>query len=237
LFFEPYSSDASSCGLAMDIVNDGRLSNWAAEADKAKLQLSIHAIGDKANNIILNLFEEIIEKNPARDRRFRIEHAQHLLEGDIKRFAELGVIASVQPYHLFDDGPWAERKIGKERLQFTYAFKSLLDAGVKVCFGSDWYVAPMNAILGIYAAVTRHTADGENRDGWIPGQKISIEQAVRCYTINSAYAAYEEKIKGSIEPGKLADLILLSEDIFSIPPQAIKDVKVVMTVFDGKKIF
>lgn len=236
LFFEPYDQDPSTCGLAMDVVTDGRLKEWSLDADKNKLQISIHAIGDNANYLMLNLFEEIIDVNPKWDRRFRIEHAQHVRFEDILRFAKLGIIASVQPYHCIDDGVWAEKRIG-DRIKYTHPYKSFLDANVKTCFGSDWPVAPLNAIYGIYAATTRRTLDDNNPNGWIPEQKISVEDAIRCYTINNAYAAFEENIKGSIEVGKLADLVVLSDDIFSINPVKIKDVKVDMTVFDGKIIY
>lgn len=236
-FFEKYEQDTSTFGLPMDIITDGSLEKWSLDADKNHLQLSVHAIGDRANSYMLDLYEKIAKENPKWDRRFRIEHSQHVRFDDIKRFSELGVIASVQPYHCIDDGVWAEKRIGKERIKYTYPFKSFLEAGVKLCFGTDWYVAPLNPLLGIYAAVTRRTLDNKNPDGWIPEQKISIEDAIKCYTLNSAYASFEENIKGSIEVGKLADLIVLSEDILSIDPIKIKDVVVDMTVFDGKIVF
>jgi len=236
-FFERYDQDTLTTGLAMDIITDGSMEKWCADADKNHLQLSVHAIGDKANSYMLDLFEKITIQNPKWDRRFRLEHAQHVRFEDIPRFAELGVIASVQPYHCIDDGVWAEKRIGPERIKYTYPFKSFLDAGVKMCFGTDWYVAPLNPLLGLYAAVTRRTLDNKNFDGWIPEQKISVEEAIKCYTINSAYASFEENIKGSIEVGKLADLIVLSDDILTIDPVKIKDVKVEMTIFDGKIIY
>ncbi len=236
-FFEKYIQDTTTFGLPMDIVTDGRLEKWAMDADKNKLQICTHAIGDRANAYMLDLYEKIENTNPKWDRRFRIEHAQHVRTQDIQRFAKLNVIASAQPYHCIDDGVWAEKRIGKERLKEIYSFKSFLDAGVKICFGSDWTVAPMNAILGIYAAVTRRTLDDKNPNGWIPEQKISVEDAIKCYTINNAYASFEENIKGSIEAGKLADLVVLSDDILSLDPVKIKDVKVDMTVFDGDIIY
>lgn len=236
-FFERYDQDTLTTGLAMDIVTDGSMEKWCMDADKNKLQLSVHAIGDKANSYMLDLFEKIINENPEWDRRFRIEHAQHVRFEDIPRFAELGVIASVQPYHCIDDGVWAEKRIGPERIKYTYPFKSFLEAGVKLSFGTDWYVAPLNPLWGIYAAVTRRTLDGKNPDGWVPEQKISVEDAIKCYTINSAYASFEENIKGSIEVGKLADLVVLSDDILSIDPIKIENVTVEMTIFDGKIIF
>ena len=236
-FFEKYNQDTTTFGLPMDIVTDGSMEKWCLDADKNGLQLSVHAIGDRANSYMLDIFEKIVRTNPQWDRRFRIEHAQHVRFQDIPRFAQLGVIASVQPYHCIDDGVWAEKRIGPERIKYTYPFKSFLEAGVKLCFGTDWYVAPLNPMLGLYAAVTRRTLDEKNPDGWIPEQKISIEDAIKCYTINSAYAAFEENIKGSIETGKLADMIVLSDDLLSIDPINIKDVEVLMTIFDGKIIY
>ena len=236
-FFEPYHQDTTTSGLAMDIVSDGSLRQWSLDADKNGLQLSVHAIGDKANNYMLNLFQEIVSNNPKWDRRFRLEHAQHVRFEDIPRFAELGVIASVQPYHCIDDGVWAEKRIGPDRIKYTYPFRTFLDNKVMLCFGSDWTVAPLNPLLGIYAAVTRRTLDDKNPDGWIPEQKISVEEAIMAYTINNAYASFEEKIKGSIEVGKLADFTVLDQDILTIDPVKIKDVKVEMTVFDGKVIY
>ncbi len=236
-FFERYNQDTTTYGLPMDIVIDGSLEKWCIDADKNGLQLSVHAIGDRANSYMLDLFEKIIKENPTWDRRFRIEHAQHVRFEDIKRFAKLNVIPSAQPYHCIDDGVWAEKRIGPERIKYTYPFKSFLDEGVKLCFGTDWYVAPLNPLFGIYAAVTRRTLDEKNPNGWVPEQKISVEEAVKCYTINSAYAAFEENIKGSIEVGKLADLVVLSDDIFTIDPIKIKDVQVEMTVFDGEIIY
>ncbi len=236
-FFEPYKNDNSNFGLATDIVTSGELEKLAFDADNNNLQICIHAIGDKANNFVLNLYEKIKKENHEWDRRFRIEHAQHVRHEDISRFAETGVIASSQPYHLVDDGNSAEEKIGSKRLIESFAFRSFLDAGVNLSFGSDWPVAPLNAISGIYAAATRQTSNGKNPDGWISQEKVSVEEAIRCYTINNAYACFKEKKLGSIEPGKFADLVILSENILSIKPENIKDVKVDMTIFDGKIIY
>ncbi len=237
LFFEPYDENPNTKGLATDIVIDGRLEKWAIEADKAKLQLSIHAIGDSANSLVLTLFEKIVKENPSWDRRFRIEHAQHIHPKDFIRFKSLNVIASMQPYHAIDDGRWAEKRIGKERCKTSYAFRTFLDYGVKLCFGSDWNVAPLSPILGIYAAVARQTLDGKHPEGWFPEQKISVEEAVECYTINNAYAEFAENEKGSITPGKFADFVVLSENIFNIPGEKIKDVEVLMTVVGGKIVY
>ena len=235
-FFEPYKNDTSA-GLPQNILIDGNLKKWAEEADKQKLQISTHAIGDKTNAYLLDIYEEIKNQNPDRDRRFRIEHAQHLRMQDIPRFSSIGVIASCQPYHLYFDGSYAEKKIGKERIKFSFPFKTLLDNNAILCFSSDWPVVPINPLDGVYAAVTRKTSDEKNPGGWIPEQKISVEDAVKCYTLNNAYASFEEDIKGSIGPGKLADFVVLSENIFEIPYENIKDVKVDMTVFDGKIIY
>jgi predicted amidohydrolase YtcJ len=237
LFFEPYVSDPSTRGLAMDVVTDGRLEKWGLGADKAGLQLSIHAIGDSANSLVLDLFEKIVKTNPSWDRRFRIEHAQHIHPKDVQRFAKLGVIASVQPYHAIDDGRWAENRIGHERCRATYPFRSFLDNGVKLCFGSDWTVAPLSALLGIYAAVTRRTTDGKNPDGWFPEQQISVQEAIEAHTINNAYAAFEEKEKGSISVGKLADFVVLSDDLLAVNPVKIANIQVEMTVVGGKVVY
>ncbi len=236
-FFEPYVQDTTTIGLPMDIVTNGDLEKWAIDADRNRLQLCVHAIGDRANSYMLDLYERINKNNSPWERRFRIEHAQHLRYSDIKRFSKLNVIASVQPYHCIDDGVWAEKRIGKERLKYTHPYKSFLDNNVTVAFGTDWPVAPLNPLLGIYAAVTRRTVDNKNPDGWIPEQKISVEDAIKCYTLNAAYAGFEESIKGSIEEGKLADMVVLSKDILILDPVKIKDVKVDMTIFNGEIIF
>jgi predicted amidohydrolase YtcJ len=238
LFFEPYLDAPNTSGLANDeMIPESKMYQHIVDADRAGLQVAVHAIGDKANHTILNLFEEAANKNGARDRRFRIEHAQHLRADDIPRFAKLHVIASMQPYHAIDDGRWAEKRIGPERAKGTYAFRSLLDAGAVLAFGSDWHVAPMEPILGIYGAATRRTLDGKHPNGWVPEQKITVAEAIRAYTWGSAYASFEDQFKGTIEPGKLADLAVLSSDILTIDPAGIDKVKVVLTVFDGKVIY
>jgi predicted amidohydrolase YtcJ len=197
----------------------------------------IHAIGDRANDIILSIYEQVENDNGDRDRRFRVEHAQHLRAQDIPRFARDKVIASMQPYHAIDDGRWAEKRIGHERAKTTYAFRSLLDSGATLAFGTDWTVAPLDPMLSIYAAVTRRTLDGKHPDGWIPEQKISVEEAVRAYTVGSAFAEFQEKEKGTITTGKLADLVVLSRDIFKIDPKEIDKTKVVMTLMDGRVVY
>jgi len=236
-FFEPYVQDTTTVGLPMDIVTNGNLEKWGIEADRNRLQLCVHAIGDRANSYMLDLYERVMKNNSPWERRFRIEHAQHLRYSDINRFSKLDVIVSVQPYHCIDDGVWAEKRIGKERIKFTHPYKSFLNNNVKVAFGTDWPVAPLNPLLGIYAAVTRRTVDSKNPDGWNPDQKISVEDAIKCYTLNAAYASFEENIKGSIKVGKLADLVVLSDNILTINPVKIKDVKVDMTIFNGEIIY
>ena len=238
LFYEPYRDAPGTSGIPSDeMFPEGKMLQRVREADQAGLQIMIHAIGDRANDLILSIFEQISRENGAGERRFRIEHAQHIRPQDIPRFARHKVIASMQPYHAIDDGRWAEKRIGKERAKTTYAFRSLLDAGAVLAFGSDWTVAPLDPLLGIYAAVTRRTLDGKNSKGWVPEQKISVEETVKAYTAGSAYAESQEGIKGTITPGKLADLVILSRDIFKIDPTDIEKVKVVMTVLDGRVVY
>jgi predicted amidohydrolase YtcJ len=240
--FQPYADAPNTSGIPSDELSkpDEMYAN-IRDADKAGLQVAIHAIGDRANDTILNFYERVEKENGpwpnGLERRFRIEHAQHLIASDIPRFATLHVIASMQPYQCIDDGRWAEKRIGPERLKTTHAYRSLLDAGAVLAFGSDWPVAPMVPLMGIYGAVTRRTLDGKNPNGWIPEQKITVAEAVHAYTIGSAYAEGEEKIKGSIAPGKLADLVVLTEDIFHIDPVEIENTRVEMTVFDGKIVY
>ena len=238
LFYEPYRDAPNTSGIPSgEMFPEGAMLERVRGADKAGLQVMIHAIGDRANDMILSIFEQVGKENGARDRRFRIEHAQHLRPQDIPRFARAKVIASMQPYHAIDDGRWAEKRIGKERAKTTYAFRSLLDAGATLAFGTDWTVAPLDPMLTIYAAVTRRTLDGKNPNGWVPEQKISVEETVRAYTFGSAYAESQENEKGTITPGKLADLVILSRDIFKINPNEIENVKVVMTIMDGRIVY
>ena len=238
LFFEPYLDAPKTSGLPSDeMFPEGKMLNNILGADRAGLQVAVHAIGDKANKTILDLFAEVGKRNGPRDRRLRIEHAQHLRPEEIKRFGAERAIASMQPYHAIDDGRWAENRIGPNRAKGTYAFRSLLDAGATLAFGSDWFVAPMEPLMGIYAAVTRRTLDGRRPQGWVPEQKIAVAEAVRAFTMGSAYASGDEKVKGSIEVGKLADLVVLSADIFKIDPVEIEKAKVVMTIFDGKALY
>jgi len=237
-FYEPYKDSPETRGLAGDeMFPEGAMLERVRASDRAGLQVMIHAIGDRANDQILSIYEQIVKENGERDRRFRIEHAQHLRSQDIARFARDRVIASMQPYHAIDDGRWAEKRIGHERAKTTYAFRSLLDAGGVLAFGTDWSVAPLDPMLSIYAAVTRRTLDGKNPQGWIPEQKISVEEAVRAYTAGSAYAEFTEKEKGTITPGKLADLVIINSDIFRIDPKDIEIARVVMTIMDGRVVY
>ncbi len=237
-FFEPYTDAPNTHGLLSDEMHPpSAMRQRLLGADAAGLQICIHAIGDQAISMILDIYENIEKANGKHDRRWRIEHSQHMAEKDFDRYAKLGVIASIQPYHAIDDGRWAEKRIGPERIKLTYAFRTFLEHGVKLAFGTDWSVAPLNPMLTIYAAVTRATLDGKNPGGWIPGQKLTVPESVEAYTMGSAYAEFQEKEKGSITPGKLADFTILSDDIFKIPPAAIKNVKVEATFVGGKLVY
>jgi predicted amidohydrolase YtcJ len=210
---------------------------WTKSADEAGLQVAVHAIGDRAIRTQLDIFERVAKENGTRDRRFRIEHAQHIAPEDIPRFGILGVIASMQPYHAVDDGRWAEGVIGPERAKGTYAFRSLLDAGATLAFGSDWFVAPPTPLEGIQAAVTRRTLDGKNPDGWVPEQKITVTEALTAYTRGSAYAAFQESKVGVLRAGMLADFVMLGSDLTTIAPETIGATPVLITVVGGKVVF
>ena len=232
---EPFTDAPDDTGLLVNDVVD--LYRWIRDADAAGLQSIMHAIGDRAIRIQLDIYERIARENGARDRRFRIEHAQHLSAADVGRFKELSVIASMQPYHAIDDGRWAERVIGHQRAGLTYAFRSLLDSGATVAFGSDWFVAPPIPLLGIDAAVTRRTLDGANPEGWIPEQKISAEQALRAYTVNAAFAGFSETRIGTLARGRLADFVLIDRDLTRVPVDEIVDARVMRTVIGGETVF
>jgi len=237
-FFEPYVDAPNTRGLLSDEMQPiSGMRERLTGADAAGLQLCIHAIGDQAISTVLDMFQDIQKTNGVRDRRWRIEHAQHMAAKDFQRFAGLRVIASMQPYHAIDDGQWAERRIGPIRAKTTYAFRTFLDDGVRLAFGTDWTVAPLNPMLGLYAAVTRATLDGKHPEGWIPEQKITIREAIEAYTLGSAYGEFQEKEKGSITPGKLADLVLVSDNLLKIDPRAIRDAKVEMTMVGGKIVY
>jgi predicted amidohydrolase YtcJ len=237
-FYEPFLNQGNNRGLLSDEMQPiSLMRDRYLEADAAGLQICTHAIGDEGISTILDLYADVIKAHGESDRRFRIEHAQHMAAKDFERFAQLHVIASVQPYHAIDDGRFAESHIGHDRASRTYAFRTFLDHGVRLAFGTDWEVAPLNPMLGLYAAVTRATLDGKNPNGWFPEQKMTIAESVEAYTMGSAYAEFQEKEKGSITVGKLADMVLLSDDIFSIAPEKIRDVKVLKTVVGGKLVY
>ena len=235
LFYQPYNDDPSTSGVM--VTPEDSLRAWIGAADSAGLQVAVHAIGERANGLLLDIYDSVAKAHGARDRRFRIEHAQHLRRQDIDRIARTGVIASMQPYHLIDDGRWAEKRIGPERIKTTYAFRTLLDRGAHLAFGSDWTVAPLDPILGIYAAVTRRTLDGKHPDGWIPEQKISVDEALRAYTGGNAYGVFAERTRGRLAPGYKADLVLLDQDLNRIPPEAIERVTVRATVVGGRVVY
>jgi predicted amidohydrolase YtcJ len=232
---EPFTDTPDESGFLLDSLQNLRA--MMTGADAAGLQLNIHAIGDKAIRDLLDIFHEVAKENGERDRRFRMEHAQHIHPDDIARFAVQDVIASMQPYHAIDDGRWAEDVIGSERAQTTYAFKSLVDSGAHLALGSDWYVAPADPIAGIYAAVTRRTLDGRNPEGWVPEQRITVEQALRGYTYEGAYASFDEDRKGTIRVGMLADMVLIDRDLTAIPPETLRDAKVQTTIVGGRVVF
>jgi hypothetical protein len=237
-FFEPFSNQPNNHGLLSDEMHPVSLmQDRMMRADAAGLQICTHAIGDQGISIILDLYSEIVKAHGESDRRFRIEHAQHMAAKDFDRFAKLHVIASMQPYHAIDDGRWAEERIGHDRASRTYAFRTFLDHGVRLAFGTDWNVAPLNPMLSVYAAVTRATLDGKNPNGWFPEQKLTVPETVEAYTMGSAYAEFQDNEKGSITPGKLADMVLLSDDIFTIAPAKIRDVKVLRTIVGGKTVW
>ena len=232
---EPFSDAPNDRGLF--ITPPDSLYAWAKGADAAGLHVLIHAIGDRAIRTLMDIYERVQKENGPRDRRFRIEHAQHLAPPEIARFAPLGVIASMQPYHAIDDGRWADRYIGSERAKGTYAFRSLLDAKARLAFGSDWFVAPPTPLEGIYAAVTRRTLDDARPNGWVPEQKITVEEALRAYTTGSAYAEYMEAEKGMLARGLLADMVLIDRDLTRIAPETIRDARILLTMVGGRVVY
>ncbi|HLZ39994.1 MAG TPA: amidohydrolase family protein [Candidatus Sulfotelmatobacter sp.] len=237
-FYEPFLNQGNNRGLLSDEMHPTSLMrDRYLKADAAGLQICTHAIGDEGISTILDLYADLIKAHGEADRRLRIEHAQHMAAKDFDRFAQLHVIASVEPYHAIDDGRFAESRIGHDRASRTYAFRTFLDHGVRLAFGTDWEVAPLDPVLTVYAAVTRATLDGKNPNGWFPEQKLTVAEAVEAYTMGSAYAEFQENEKGSITPGKLADMVLLSDDIFSIAPERIRDVKVLKTFVGGKIVW
>lgn len=233
-FFDPYEDDRKTSGFLT--TPEVELREQIGAADSAGLQLAVHAIGERANALLLDIYDSVAKAHGPRDRRFRIEHAQHLRPAEVARVAQQGVIASMQPYHAIDDGRWAGKRLGK-RVSNSYVFKSLLDAGARLTFGSDWTVAPIDPILGIYAAVTRRTIDGATPDGWLPEQKVTVEQALRAYTSENAYAFFADGSRGKLKPGYRADLVLIDQDLFQVDPGAIEHAQVVTTITGGKVVF
>ncbi len=234
-FYKSYLDAPNTTGFTVNDTNDIR--KWIIGADKAGLQVAVHAIGDRANDFLLNVFLLAAKENGERDRRFRIEHAQHLTQEAIKRFAPERIIPSMQPYHAIDDGRWAFKRLDEQRLKETYAFKSLMNTKANLTFGSDWTVAPLSPLAGIYAAVTRRTLDDKNNKGWYPEQKLTVEEALRCYTYNNAYAGFQENKVGILKKNMLADFVVLSENLFDIAPEKIKEVAVMRTVINGKEVY
>jgi predicted amidohydrolase YtcJ len=235
--FEPFSDDPGNRGLLSDEMHPPTaMRDRLMHADAAGLQVRVHAIGDRAISMMLDIFGDIEKEHGYHDQRFTIEHAQHMAQKDFARFATLHVIASMQPYHAIDDGRWAEKPLGHDRARYSYAWRSFLDHGVTLAFGTDWPVAPLNPMLGLYAAVTRATLDGKDPGGWIPEEKITLPQAVEAYTMGAAFAEFQEHEKGSITPGKLADMVILSDNIFDLKPEAIRNVKVATTIVEGKVV-
>jgi len=234
-FFEPYADSAGYFGLLQHPEQDMR--TWIGNADSAGLQIAVHAIGDRANAILLDIYDSVARAHGPRDRRFRDEHSQHLRPQDIVRFGQIGVVASMQPYHAIDDGRWVEGRIGPVRIKSTYAFRTLLDTHAHLAFGSDWTVAPLDPILGIYAAVTRRTLDGKNPNGWVPEQKISVGEALQAYTAGNAYAVFAEGKRGVLAPGYFADVVIVDRNLFTMPPESLKTAKVTVTIAGGKVVY
>ncbi|HAK55665.1 MAG TPA: hypothetical protein DCP38_09315 [Acidobacteria bacterium] len=238
LFFEPYGDAPGSTGMLTEEFTPFEDAHTRlSSADASGLQIALHAVGDRAVSMALDLYEELSAIDPTRDRRLRIEHAQHLADADFDRFAELEVIASVQPYRAVDDGRWAEDRLGSERARAGAAFRTLLDRGGRLALGTDWDGGPLDPMLTLHAAVTRATLDGAHPDGWIPAQTLTLEEAVTAYTLGSAYAEFQESDKGSITVGKLADLVMLDADIFAIDPTDLPTVSVVTTIVGGRVVY
>ena len=235
LLFEPYNDEPNNSGLSM--MSYAQLEQIVTAADKAGFQIGFHAIGDKGNNWVLNAYENARKVNGLRDSRFRIEHAQVIAESDIPRFASLGVIASMQPAHCITDKRFAEKRLDTERCKGSYAWQSLIKAGARVAFGTDYPVEPLDPRDGLYAAVTRKDRMGESGNGWFPEQKLTMEKAIELYTLGSAYAEFMENRKGIIKTGCLADIVIFGDNLLTIQPDDIMKAKVDYTIVGGKIIY
>jgi len=235
LMFEPFTDNPSTSGLAMMPYEE--FENMVIEADKAGFQIGVHSIGDKGNNWTLNAFEKAQQLNGIRDSRHRNEHAQTLAPSDIPRFAELGVIASMQPTHCISDKKFIVKRIGEERAKGAYAWKSLADAGARIAFGTDYQVEPLNPMEGLYASVSRKERLGEEGEGWFPEEKITMSDAIKYYTLGAAYAQFMEERKGMIKTGYLADIVITDKDLFNIPEDEIMKTRVDYTIVGGKIVY
>ena len=234
-FFEPFSDSSGYRGIMLQPESDMRA--WIGGADSAGLQIAVHAIGDRANAILLAILDSVARAHDPRDRRFRIEHAQHLRAEDIPKFGAQRVVASMQPYHAIDDGRWLVVRIGPERIKTTYAFRALLDSDAPLAFGSDWTVAPLDPMLGVYAAVTRRTLDDKNPGGWVPEQKISVGEALRAYTYGNAWATFNEQKWGTIAAGRFADIVVLDRDPFAVAAESLGTIKPRYTIVGGRLVY
>jgi hypothetical protein len=235
LMFEPFNDNPSTSGLAL--IQYDEMEKMIITADKMGFQIGVHAIGDKGNNWVLNAYEKAEKVNGKHDSRHRIEHAQTLQPSDIPRFAKLGIIASMQPTHCISDKKFCEKRIGPERAKGAYAWKSLADAGTIIAFGTDYQVEPLNPMEGLYAAVTRKDRLGEDGEGWHPEQKIKMDEAIKFYTLGSAYSQFMEDRKGMIKKGFLADIVIVDKDLLIIPENEIMKTKVDYTITGGRVVY
>jgi predicted amidohydrolase YtcJ len=231
---EPYEQNPDNTGILT--ITDEELKDTVRRASEAGLNVAMHAIGDRANRMALDAIEASLKPIRKQQLRPRIEHAQLLAPEDIKRLGQLGVIASMQPIHATSDWMMADRHWGA-RCQGAYAWRSILNAGAHLCFGSDSPVEPLDPLRGIYAAVVRKDEQGRPVGGWIPEQCLSVQEAVYAYTMGAAFASGEERVSGSITPGKRADVVVLSENLFAGPPEIILQASVEMTIVGGQIVF
>ena len=233
LLLEPYKDDPTNQGIQMHPFQE--LLQMVEKAESHGFQVGIHAIGDSAVREVLDVFEALQQQHPQK-RRWRIEHSQVVAPSDFLRYRDLNVIASMQPSHCISDLHWAEERIG-QRARYAYAWKTFLDNHVILAFGTDWPVEPLNPMLGLYAAVARKDTTGYPQDGWYPEERLSMGQAIRAYTWGAAYAAGIDSWYGTLQPGREADFVVLSDDLFSIPPDKILNTTVLETYLSGKLIY